>query len=249
MSDLLVEPGTTVPVGTPLAVIAAVGAEAAAAAATAGTRRSAAPAAPRRARRRPPHRRLQAGGAGAVAAEPAAPSPVVRHRAAELGLALADVTGTGAHGRVTREDVERPRRPGRAGRRPAAVPRRPGHRRRGDHGRTGAPRAPSDRARVTPYARRLAAQLGVDLDALGGRRRAHVRAAEVRAAAAHGPGHRRRRSTGGASTRRRPRRGRRRRPDRGRDRTMRQAIARLMSRSKREIPHYYLTTTVDLAAA
>ena len=30
---------------------------------------------------------------------------------------------------------------------------------------------------------------------------------------------------------------------------MRQAIARLMSRSSREIPHYYLSTTVDLAAA
>jgi pyruvate dehydrogenase E2 component (dihydrolipoamide acetyltransferase) len=30
---------------------------------------------------------------------------------------------------------------------------------------------------------------------------------------------------------------------------MRQAIARLMSRSSREIPHYYLATTVDLAAA
>jgi pyruvate dehydrogenase E2 component (dihydrolipoamide acetyltransferase) len=30
---------------------------------------------------------------------------------------------------------------------------------------------------------------------------------------------------------------------------MRQAIARLMSRSKREIPHYYLSTTVDLTRA
>ncbi|MEZ5091763.1 2-oxo acid dehydrogenase subunit E2 [Nocardioides sp.] len=30
---------------------------------------------------------------------------------------------------------------------------------------------------------------------------------------------------------------------------MRETIARLMARSKREIPHYYLTTTVDLSAA
>jgi pyruvate dehydrogenase E2 component (dihydrolipoamide acetyltransferase) len=30
---------------------------------------------------------------------------------------------------------------------------------------------------------------------------------------------------------------------------MRQAIARLMTRSKREIPHYYLSTTIDLATA
>lgn len=30
---------------------------------------------------------------------------------------------------------------------------------------------------------------------------------------------------------------------------MRQAIGRLMARSKREIPHYYLSTTVDLSAA
>jgi pyruvate dehydrogenase E2 component (dihydrolipoamide acetyltransferase) len=30
---------------------------------------------------------------------------------------------------------------------------------------------------------------------------------------------------------------------------MREAIGRLIARSKREIPHCYLTTTVDLAAA
>jgi pyruvate dehydrogenase E2 component (dihydrolipoyllysine-residue acetyltransferase) len=30
---------------------------------------------------------------------------------------------------------------------------------------------------------------------------------------------------------------------------MRQAIARLMARSKREIPHYYLSNTVDMTAA
>jgi pyruvate dehydrogenase E2 component (dihydrolipoamide acetyltransferase) len=30
---------------------------------------------------------------------------------------------------------------------------------------------------------------------------------------------------------------------------MRQAIARLMARSKREIPHYYVSNTVDMDAA
>jgi pyruvate dehydrogenase E2 component (dihydrolipoamide acetyltransferase) len=30
---------------------------------------------------------------------------------------------------------------------------------------------------------------------------------------------------------------------------MRQAIARLMARSKREIPHYYVSTTVDMTSS
>ncbi|TVT17191.1 2-oxo acid dehydrogenase subunit E2, partial [Amycolatopsis rhizosphaerae] len=81
------------------------------------------------------------------------------------------------------------------------------------------------RRRVSPYARRLAAELGVDLAGIGGDT---VHARDVQAAArqeAHPPAGKRD------------------------DSAMRQAIGALMARSKREIPHYYLSTTIDLAAA
>ncbi|MGW1619266.1 dihydrolipoamide acetyltransferase family protein [Streptomyces sp. NPDC002172] len=105
---------------------------------------------------------------------------------------------------------------------------------------------PPPRVRATPYARRLAHGLDVDLaDVRGTGEGGAVRAADVRAHA-------------GESERERPL------PDAGRrtpaagpaadhpeQRTnaMRRAIAELMSRSKREIPHYYLSTTIDLTTA
>lgn len=85
----------------------------------------------------------------------------------------------------------------------------------------------SGRARVSPAARRRAAQLGVDAEALAGHGAdgAVVLADVERAAAAPKP-----RAGFDAAQ-------------------MRQAIAAAMSRSKREIPHYYLQSTVDFAAA
>jgi pyruvate dehydrogenase E2 component (dihydrolipoamide acetyltransferase) len=131
LERLLVEPGQKVPVGTPLAVIREPGAMA-----------PAAPAAPL-----PP----VAGPAARVRA-----SPVARKLAADLGVSLDQVQGTGPGGAITREDVER------------AAPRE------------AAPReaAPSDRAA-----------------------------------------------------------------------RMRQAVAAAVTRSKREIPHYYLSTAIDLGPA
>jgi pyruvate dehydrogenase E2 component (dihydrolipoamide acetyltransferase) len=100
------------------------------------------------------------------------------------------------------------------------------------------------RARVTPAARRRAAELGLAPDALTGtgadgavtladvELAAHTRSAP----AGHTPG------SVGAVT---PRAGKG-----GFDPAlMRQAIAAAMSRSKREIPHYYLGSSVDFAAA
>jgi pyruvate dehydrogenase E2 component (dihydrolipoamide acetyltransferase) len=131
LERLLVEPGQKVPVGTPLAVIREPGAMA-----------PAAPAAPL-----PP--------AAAPAARVRA-SPVARRLAADLGVSLDQVQGTGPGGAITREDVER------------AAPRE------------AAPReaAPSDRAA-----------------------------------------------------------------------RMRQAVAAAVTRSKREIPHYYLSASIDLGPA
>ncbi|MFF0834887.1 MULTISPECIES: 2-oxo acid dehydrogenase subunit E2 [unclassified Streptomyces] len=270
---LLVEPGTRVPVGTPLALIEDRGAPEMRAGAggpvTAGAERvpagsaepageatasgasSRAAAGPERSarHRHPAPRRKTARGPGTAAepvraasgdepAEEHAPArpgppggtvplpgagPLVRHLADLHGVDLATVHGTGRGGRITRADVEH------------AQP----------------PRAP--RVRATPYARRLALELGVDLAAVRGTGDAGaVRAADVRAAV---------RSPGGGDGPGRPEPGPlngERRPEtaergggRAEDRTdtMRRAIAGLMSRSKREIPHYYLSTTIDLTAA
>ncbi len=240
VSSLLVEPGTSVPVGTPLAVLGDPGAAVPA------------PAAVPVAADVPTH--VTAAPTPAVA--PRTPSPVARHRAAELGLDLAEIPGTGAHGAVTRKDVERAgaasSRRTRGGSRPtpARPPTVPTPAGAPSAGAVPAVAPRPERGRVTPYARRLAAELGVNLGALQrADGTATIRAADVRAAAAApgvagptppaptAPAPAASAASAGTEVRR----------DRTAD--MRQAIARLMSRSSREIPHYYLSTTVDLAAA
>jgi pyruvate dehydrogenase E2 component (dihydrolipoamide acetyltransferase) len=87
------------------------------------------------------------------------------------------------------------------------------------------PAAPAARVRASPLARRTAATLGVDLSALaaGG---AAITQRDVEQAAA------------GAAT-----------APAQRARPPRSAIAALMARSKREIPHYYLGSSIDVTAA
>jgi pyruvate dehydrogenase E2 component (dihydrolipoamide acetyltransferase) len=92
---------------------------------------------------------------------------------------------------------------------------------------------PAKRTRVSPIARKLAAELGVDLASVGGTgaqgaitREDVERAAALKTAAA-APGA----------------------PAADRQTAMRAAIAAAMARSKREIPHYYLSTTIELTAA
>jgi pyruvate dehydrogenase E2 component (dihydrolipoamide acetyltransferase) len=94
-----------------------------------------------------------------------------------------------------------------------------------------APPSPS-RIKITPIARRRAVELSVDLAAVKGTGvGGSIRLADVDAAA--------------SLLRAAPRA-----VKRGLDLSeMRKAIAAAMSRSKREIPHYYLTETVDLHAA
>jgi 2-oxoglutarate dehydrogenase E2 component (dihydrolipoamide succinyltransferase) len=102
LQEIFVAAGSTVAVGTRLAVVAAAGAARPAPAAV----RSAAPGAP------PPA--LPAAGAAAPAPGAARPlervagiklSPVVRRLLAESGLAPEQVSGSGRGGRITREDV------------------------------------------------------------------------------------------------------------------------------------------------
>jgi pyruvate dehydrogenase E2 component (dihydrolipoamide acetyltransferase) len=101
--------------------------------------------------------------------------------------------------------------------------------------------------RVTPLARRLAAELGVDLRALTTADGAPIRAKDVRAAAAPSPA-----APSPAVPSAPPEKVHEEaRPaqEPSKAEAMRTAIAHLMSRSKREIPHYYLSTTVDMARA
>jgi pyruvate dehydrogenase E2 component (dihydrolipoamide acetyltransferase) len=141
-----------------------------------------------------------------------AASPPVRHHAAELGVDLATVHGSGPGGAVQRADVDR-----------AAGERRA-------------------RLRVTPYARRLAAELGVDLAAVRPAEGADVvRAGDVRAAHAAGP-------TGAQPPVPTPPPAQVTEPEPVRPGGPRAVIAAVMARSKREIPHYYVATTVDLQA-
>jgi pyruvate dehydrogenase E2 component (dihydrolipoamide acetyltransferase) len=98
------EPGDTLDVGAVLAVIEADGAAAngdAAARAGAGAQR----VAPAHARGGEAER--EAGAAAPPLAGAPLAAPTTRKRARELGVALEDVAGSGPHGRILREDVER----------------------------------------------------------------------------------------------------------------------------------------------
>ncbi|WP_225101630.1 2-oxo acid dehydrogenase subunit E2 [Streptomyces sp. CoH27] len=145
--------------------------------------------------------------------------PLARHLAERSGVDLQALHGSGPGGRVTRTDVEK------AAAQAAARP---------------------PRVRATPLARRLAAELGVDLTMVRGTgKESAIRAADIRRAALGPaapppPAARVRLSAVRPSVAR---------PSEERVAAMRQAIAGLMSRANREIPHYYLSTIVDMAAA
>ncbi|WP_307849673.1 dihydrolipoamide acetyltransferase family protein [Qaidamihabitans albus] len=131
-------------------------------------------------------------------------SPPVRTFAKQAGVDLAAVHGTGRGGAITRADVEQVLAPRARRPEPAGV-------------------------RVSPYAKRLAGELGVDLATLPG---PVLHARDVHAAA------------------RQPVQAQRPQAERPQaEQSMRQTIAALMSRSKREIPHYYLSITIDLQTA
>ncbi|KAF5999116.1 dihydrolipoamide acetyltransferase family protein [Streptomyces sp. WAC00263] len=159
----------------------------------------------------------------AEAASAIGAGPLVRHLALRRGVDLTAVHGTGRGGRITRADVER------------AAP------------------TPAPRVRATPYARRLARDLGIDLTAVGGTGDGGaVRAADVHAAVRARTGrHEPERPTARRRDREEHRHAAVPTDSRTEHRTdaMRRAIADLMSRSKREIPHYYLSTTIDFTAA
>jgi pyruvate dehydrogenase E2 component (dihydrolipoamide acetyltransferase) len=238
--------GQTVPVGTVLATITESPAQPAGPPAElAGPERPAAPQPPgppaeRKGPERPRPVAPRKRGKKIAAAEQAHPavtiSPLIRKRAHELGVDVAKLRGSGRGGAVTRADVER-----------AAA----------EQQREAAVKPPSpavSRIRVTPLARRVAAELGVDLAGVTGTGPGGaVSEADVRRAvpvgeaapppleaapppleAAPAPEAAQRPAAAAARS--------------GAERalSMRQAIGRLMARSKREIPHYYVGNTVDM---
>ncbi|MFG2325948.1 2-oxo acid dehydrogenase subunit E2 [Streptomyces sp. NPDC048568] len=221
VAELLVEPGTTVPVGTPLALIGPSEKSPPARHAPSGSRRSE-PAAPGGS----PDSPAPLGSVPAPATSTPRPpghteaGPLARHFAERRGVDLNSLRGSGPGGRVTRADVE--------------------------HAAADQPGTEPPRARVTPFARRLAAELGVDLATVTGTgRNSAIRSSDVRRAA---PGSSRAGPASAvqpapvASSSATP-------PSGDRTGAMRQAIADLMSRANRDIPHYYLSTAVDMAAA
>ncbi|MFE1327592.1 2-oxo acid dehydrogenase subunit E2 [Streptomyces sp. NPDC058741] len=195
---------------------------------------------------------------------------MIRHLAADRGVDLGQLHGTGRGGRITRADIEHaaapPGPPAEATTQPLAPPGSPGPPVDATaQPLTAAGPGAGARVRATPYARRLASELRVDLTDLHGTgENGAIRAADVHAAAAarartepreRGPlppappdGGRHRPAPEPAAA---AHRGERPGGDERQQRSaaMRRAVGDLMSRSKREIPHYYLSTVVDLAAA
>jgi pyruvate dehydrogenase E2 component (dihydrolipoamide acetyltransferase) len=174
-------------------------------------------------------------------------SPVVRHLAERLGVDLHDLEGSGAGGVITRADVERAR-PRLLGVGPTPV----GPGRRAPPPRGGPSPAPVHRARASktgvrasPLARRVASELGVEIGTVQGTgpggavvegdvREAHLNPS-VPGPSRSGPGEK---ETPGHAE-----------PAGDRQAAMRRAIGALMARSKREIPHYYLSTDIDVGRA
>ncbi len=239
---LVVVPGETVPVGTVLATIAAEVASAGPAGKT-STKAKAKPAAkpkpktkPAAAGKRATNAKPQraAGRAAAFPAHREIWSPLVRHLADELGVDLATVLGTGHGGAITRADVTGAVAAAHAGPPASTAAPRPAS--------TAAPRPASTagRLRVSPLARRVAADLSVDLSAVTGTGPdGAIREHDVRRAA-DGQSQVAAREAPRAAT-----------VTTAQQRllAMRQVTARLMARSKREIPHYYLRETIDLSRA
>jgi pyruvate dehydrogenase E2 component (dihydrolipoamide acetyltransferase) len=152
----------------------------------------------------------------------AASTPLVKHLARQKDIDLSTVHGSGEGGQITRADVERA----------ASRPRR--------------------RIPASPLARRLAQSLDVDLGRVRGTgRNGTVRADDVRAAAEDRAPRTSSRPPAAGSSPAPPVH-----PSVGsgpapgaRGSITRSAISALMTRANRDIPHYYLSTTIDLAAA
>ncbi|WP_448003686.1 2-oxo acid dehydrogenase subunit E2 [Agromyces bauzanensis] len=243
VAEFLVELGETVPVGTPIARITGTPADGAR---VGPTEAAPAPAAPARPKPEPKP---------APEPEPVGQAtPPIRHLAHQLGVDVEHLHGTGRHGAITRADVEAAARIGAT----PAAPVTP----------VTVPTPPTGRVRSSPRARRLAAELGVDLAGVRGTGPGGaVTEADLRQAAEAGapaiappsapaqpeaaPGAAAPEAAPGAAPGAPPTERRATTAAEAAERvaSLRRAVGALMARSKREVPHYYLSTTIDLGAA
>lgn len=238
LAEFLVEIGDTVSVGTPIARITATPAE----------QMSAPQAAPRDLEALPAVRLAPAPSVPKMASPPTSKrgvrvSPPVRHLAHALGVDVESVRGSGPNGEVSRADVETAVK-GPVSEMPSTSPTAVG----------GGP-AREQRLRSSPLARRVAAQLGIDLkDVQGTGREGAITESDVRRALGMASGMRGEASGPAqvqpveAPIEAAPQSGRK-EPAADKASTLRQAIGSLMSRSKKEIPHYYLAGTLNLDTA
>lgn len=132
-------------------------------------------------------------------------SPAVRRRAHELDVSLRGVQGSGERGRITLDDLE------------------------GFARGSAAPAVVGGRLRISPYARRIAVERGIDIAQLRGTGPAGaIQARDVLSAKVSAP-----KASQPASPAER----------------MQRAIAAAMTRANDEIPHYYVEQSIDMGNA
>lgn len=172
-------------------------------------------------------------------------TPLIRQLAQEAGIDLSGIAGTGVGGRILRRDVERAIEDARS-RTTAAAEARETPRRQPATAQGGQRFVPA-----TGYARNLARTLGVDITSLtGSGPDGAVRAADVRSAQMAAPSVDAGQPAISATAAQPRRAGGPAQTSRGHGKPeMRQAIAAAMTHSKQTIPHYYLSSTIDLGAA
>jgi pyruvate dehydrogenase E2 component (dihydrolipoamide acetyltransferase) len=220
LGRIVAEEGRTVPVGELIAIITEPGEAVPAVEDMTGGR--AATTTPSQAAQPPPAPQQTSPAAApspAVSGEVRA-SPIARRLAVEKGIDLAQVAGTGPGGRITESDVLAYEESLKTA--PAAA----------SDGRGDLTAAPPGDVRASPIARRLGREKGIDLAQVtgtgpGGRiTESDVLAYEERIEAAATP------------------------PDGRVELTrMRRAIARVTTQSKREAPHFYVTSEIDMTEA
>jgi pyruvate dehydrogenase E2 component (dihydrolipoamide acetyltransferase) len=110
-------------------------------------------------------------------------------------------------------------------------------------------KSPEERVKATPAARKRAAELGVALSALTPGAEGIIHLEEVEAASEKAPEKKKKEAPKEEGTPKEARKTEAPEKRAAQEEAMRQAIAAAMSRSNAQIPHYYLSTPIDMTAA
>lgn len=220
VAELVINEGKKVAVGTPLARIQALGEAVNGAVAAAEVAEDATPLSVEE----EPIKE-----APTIASKAPQATPAARKHALERGIDLASLTGTGKHGVITKVDVDHAASEQAT---PEAVVQ------------LAKETLKSERIRVSPLARRLAKEQGVELSAIlgTGKNKAIVKA-DVLQTASSTPAS----EAVAPPSAQKPAAKKEEKADRSA--AMRRAIAAALGKSKREIPHYYLSQAIDMSKA